>query len=73
MANMGRYCKAYALQDLRAFEGWTENSQNARREKKQMDGKEVEIQRSWPAILCGQPSGEFHSNRRHFYRREYPI
>ncbi|HEX5732138.1 MAG TPA: hypothetical protein VF131_04815 [Blastocatellia bacterium] len=45
MARMGRYCKAYALQDLRAFEGWTENSQNARKEKKQMDGKEVEIQR----------------------------
>ena len=45
MAKMGRYCKAYALRDLRAFEGWTENSQNARREKKQMDGKEVEIQR----------------------------
>jgi hypothetical protein len=24
MANLGRYCKAYYLSDLRAFSGWTE-------------------------------------------------
>jgi hypothetical protein len=45
MAKMGKYCKAYYIRDLRAFEGWTENSKNARKEKKQIDGKEVEVAR----------------------------
>lgn len=45
MAKMGKYCKAYSLGDFRAFEGWTEASQNARKEQKRIDGKEVDVQR----------------------------
>lgn len=45
MAKMGTYCKAYMLGKLRAFDGWTENSGNAKTEKKQIDGKEVEAPR----------------------------
>lgn len=45
MAKMGKYCKAYYIRDLRAFEGWVENSRNARKEKREIDGKEVEIAR----------------------------
>jgi hypothetical protein len=45
MANMGKYCKAYSVARLREFTGWTENTQNVRKEKKQIDGKEVEVQR----------------------------
>jgi len=42
---MGRYCKAYQLHRFRQFPGWTENAQNARKEKKEVDGKEIEFQR----------------------------
>jgi len=31
MANMGRYCKAYPLQRLRKFKGWTEKIQSVQR------------------------------------------
>ena len=27
MAKMGSYCKAYSVQDLREFDGWTEGVQ----------------------------------------------
>lgn len=43
MAEMGKYCKAYLLKDLRTFSGWTEKSENARQEKKEVDGEEVEV------------------------------
>jgi hypothetical protein len=43
MAKMGRYCKAYPVARLREFSGWTENAENARKEKKLVDGKEVEV------------------------------
>lgn len=46
MAIMGRYCKAYPIEELRRFEGWTENSMNYRREVKDVDGQEVEVQRT---------------------------
>jgi hypothetical protein len=39
---MGKYCKAYLLLELRKYEGWIENSENARSEKKKVDGKEIE-------------------------------
>ncbi len=47
MATMGRYCKAYSLKKLREFGGWTEQVENARKEKqKGADGKEVEVTRA---------------------------
>ena len=45
MAKMGSYCKAYPIEMFRAFSGWEENSQNLRKEKKEVDGKEVEERR----------------------------
>jgi hypothetical protein len=41
---MGKYCKAYLLKQFREYPGWTENKENARKEKKDVDGKEVEVQ-----------------------------
>jgi hypothetical protein len=32
MASMGKYCKAYMLRSFRQFRGWTEMSENARKE-----------------------------------------
>lgn len=45
MAEMGKYCKAYLLKQFREFPGWTENTANTRKEKKEVDGKEIEEQR----------------------------
>jgi hypothetical protein len=45
MAKMGRYCKAYPLPRFRGYSGWTEKSQNARAEKRLVDGTEVEAPR----------------------------
>jgi hypothetical protein len=45
MAIMGKYCKAYSLKKLREFSQWTENTENVRKEKKEVDGKEVEVER----------------------------
>ncbi|HXO18519.1 MAG TPA: hypothetical protein VOA87_01195 [Thermoanaerobaculia bacterium] len=42
---MGKYCKAYLAQSLRAFPGWSEKKENVRKEKKEVDGKEVEVDR----------------------------
>ncbi|MEH2112712.1 hypothetical protein [Nostoc sp.] len=46
MATMGKYCKAYSLQKLRHFNQWSENSENTRKEKQEVDGKEVEVKRA---------------------------
>jgi hypothetical protein len=47
MATMGKYCKAYSIKKLREFGGWTERTENARKEKqKGVDGKEVEATRT---------------------------
>lgn len=43
MATMVKYCKAYSLKKLRQFSQWTERAENSRKEKKQIDRKEVEI------------------------------
>jgi len=32
MSKMGKYCKAYMIPRFREFSGWTENSENARKE-----------------------------------------
>ena len=45
MGKMGKYCKAYSVGRLREFNQWKENLQNTRKEKKQIDGKEVEVNR----------------------------
>ncbi|MEW6735159.1 MAG: hypothetical protein AB1489_27960 [Acidobacteriota bacterium] len=45
MAKMGKYCKAYPVKMLREFSGWTENTANLRKDKKRVDGKDVEVQR----------------------------
>jgi hypothetical protein len=45
MSTMGKYCKAYHLKSLRAFDGWSEKAENARRETETVDGKEVEAVR----------------------------
>lgn len=42
---MVRYCKEYPIKQLREFSGWVENSQNTRKEKRQIDGAEVEAPR----------------------------
>jgi hypothetical protein len=45
MATMGKYCKAYPVTRFREFNAWTENLQNVRKDKKEENGKEIEVQR----------------------------
>jgi hypothetical protein len=45
MAEMGKYCKAYLAKQFREYPGWTENAANVRKDKKDVDGKEVEVER----------------------------
>lgn len=45
MATMGKYCKAYPITRFREYSGWAENSENVRKEKNVVDGKEEEIDR----------------------------
>ena len=45
MATMGKYCKAYPVKKLREFSQWSEKIENTRKEKKEFDGKEVEVNR----------------------------
>ena len=42
---MSTYCKAYRLGDLRKFTGWAEKAENARKEKVERDGQEIEVPR----------------------------
>ena len=45
MATIGKYCKAYSLKKLRQFNQWTESAENTRNENKEVEGKDVEINR----------------------------
>src|SRR4051812_25168739 len=45
MVTMRRYCKAYPITRFREYKGWTEKAENTRKEKKVVDGKEVEAER----------------------------
>lgn len=45
MAIMGKYCKAYPIAKFREYTGWTEKTENVRKDKKIVDGKEVELER----------------------------
>jgi hypothetical protein len=42
---MGKYCKAYELKSFRQYPGWSENAANVKKAKKEVDGKEVEVDR----------------------------
>ena len=42
MTILGKYCKAYPLQKLRQFPGWTEKPDNARLVRREIDGETVE-------------------------------
>jgi hypothetical protein len=43
---IGRYCRAYLAKDFRAFPLWRENWENLRKEKKEIEGNEVEVERA---------------------------
>ncbi|MGH9322220.1 MAG: hypothetical protein ACRD21_15590 [Vicinamibacteria bacterium] len=43
---MGKYCKAYHVKRFRGFDGWRENLESLRAEKKLENGKEVERPRT---------------------------
>jgi hypothetical protein len=45
MSKMGSYCKAYPIERLRSFGGWSENARNTRKESRDVDGREVEVNR----------------------------
>ena len=45
MAEMGKYCKAYLAKQFREYPGWSEKAENVRKEKKEVDGKETEVER----------------------------
>jgi len=49
MAQKGKYCKAYSLAKLREFSGWSENVQNVRTEKREVNALEVETKRELTA------------------------
>lgn len=42
---MGRYCKAYPIERLREFSGWTEKSENVRPDPIVRDGSEAPVER----------------------------
>ncbi len=42
---MSNYCAAYEARNFRKFPGWTENAANVRKEKEEVGGKEVEVER----------------------------
>ena len=54
---MGKYCKAYPITKFREYRNWTEKLENARKEKKIIDGKEEEVGRKL-------------SNKSHLYLQE---
>lgn len=39
MATMGNYCKAYSVEKLREFSGWTENLQNLNEDRAEENGE----------------------------------
>lgn len=42
---MSQYCKAYLIKELRKFHKWKEKKENARTEKKESNGKEIDAPR----------------------------
>ena len=45
LSKMGKYCKVYPITRFREYPGWTEKSENIRREKQIANGEEVEMER----------------------------
>jgi hypothetical protein len=45
MSILGKFCKAYPLHQLRQFSGWSEEAQNARKIKKEVDGQTIQVVR----------------------------
>ena len=45
MLTLGKYSKAYQLKLFRQFPQWTENINNARKTRKEIDGEIVEVAR----------------------------
>ena len=45
MTTMGKYCKAYPITRFREYKGWTEKTENARKERGTVDGEEVDVKR----------------------------
>jgi hypothetical protein len=45
MATLGKHCKAFPLHQLRQFPAWTENRENARKIRTEIDGETVERER----------------------------
>jgi len=43
---MGRYCKAYQIYRFKAFNGWPSDLRILTREKQEIDGAEVEVERA---------------------------
>jgi hypothetical protein len=46
MAEMGKYCKAYYVERFRAYKGWKEDVSDLRTVTKEVDGKDVEIEKT---------------------------
>ena len=45
MSTLGKYCKAYPLQQFRRFSGWSEIAHNARKIRKEVDGETQEVEK----------------------------
>ena len=45
MSIIGKYCKSHKLSQLRQFPNWTENAENARKIRTEVDGEIVEATR----------------------------
>lgn len=46
MAKNSNYCKAYYAKRFREFKGWKENTKNLRKKKTEVNGKEVQVDRT---------------------------
>jgi len=45
MSTLGKFCKGFPLSQLRQFEGWSEQSQNGRKIRKEINGQMEEVVR----------------------------
>lgn len=43
---MSNYCAAFEARNFRKYSGWTENAANVRKDKQEVGGKEVEVERT---------------------------
>jgi hypothetical protein len=45
MSILGKFCKAYPLHQLRQFSEWSEEAQNARKIKREVEGQTIQVVR----------------------------